>query len=108
MHSGANPHHTALSHATSTVCRAPVGAAHTARQHMPDVCLCAAAVEKDIARQLALKDPVLVLTGFDRANLSYHVIATKNDGVKDATVDRWEEKLRASFLSKCPDGSEKI
>jgi len=55
----------------------------------PTVALTATAtpeVREDIARQLALRDPVLVLTGFDRTNLSYHVIAAKNDATKDATL----------------------
>ncbi len=55
----------------------------------PTVALTATAtpeVREDIARQLALRDPALVLTGFDRTNLSYHVIATKNDAAKDATL----------------------
>jgi ATP-dependent DNA helicase RecQ len=55
----------------------------------PTVALTATAtpeVREDIARQLALRDPVLVLTGFDRTNLSYHVVPTPNDGVKDATL----------------------
>ena len=55
----------------------------------PTVALTATAtpeVRTDIARQLALVDPALILTGFDRTNLSYHVIATKNDAAKDATL----------------------
>jgi ATP-dependent DNA helicase RecQ len=55
----------------------------------PTVALTATAtpeVREDIARQLALRDPALILTGFDRTNLSYHVIATRNDAAKDATL----------------------
>ena len=55
----------------------------------PTVALTATAtpeVREDIVRQLGLRDPVLVLTGFDRTNLTYHVIATKNDAAKDATL----------------------
>lgn len=55
----------------------------------PTVALTATAtpeVREDIARQLALTDPALILTGFDRTNLSYHVVATKNDAAKDATL----------------------
>ncbi len=55
----------------------------------PTVALTATAtpeVREDIARQLALRDPALVLTGFDRTNLTYHVIATRNDAAKDATL----------------------
>ena len=55
----------------------------------PTVALTATAtpeVREDIARQLALRDPEVVITGFDRTNLSYHVIPTKNDAAKDATL----------------------
>ena len=55
----------------------------------PTVALTATAtpeVREDIARQLGLADPALVLTGFDRTNLTYHVIPTKNDAAKDATL----------------------
>ncbi|MBX7120351.1 MAG: ATP-dependent DNA helicase [Gemmatimonadaceae bacterium] len=55
----------------------------------PTIALTATAtpeVREDIARQLALRDPALILTGFDRTNLTYHVIATKNDAQKDATL----------------------
>ena len=55
----------------------------------PTVALTATAtpeVREDIARQLALRDPEIVITGFDRTNLSYHVIPAKNDAAKDATM----------------------
>ena len=55
----------------------------------PTVALTATAtpeVREDIARQLGLTDPVLILTGFDRTNLTYHVMPTKNDAAKDATL----------------------
>jgi ATP-dependent DNA helicase RecQ len=55
----------------------------------PTVALTATAtpeVREDIVRQLALRDPALILTGFDRTNLSYHVVAVKNDAAKDATL----------------------
>jgi ATP-dependent DNA helicase RecQ len=66
----------------------------------PTVALTATAtpeVREDIVRQLGLRDPTLVLTGFDRTNLSYHVIATKNDAAKDATlIDLLQEQERAT------------
>lgn len=55
----------------------------------PTVALTATAtpeVREDIARQLELSDPTVVITGFDRTNLSYHVIPTKNDAAKDETL----------------------
>ena len=55
----------------------------------PTIALTATAtpeVREDIARQLELRDPTLVLTGFDRTNLTYGVIAAKNDATKDATL----------------------
>jgi ATP-dependent DNA helicase RecQ len=60
----------------------------------PTVALTATAtpeVREDIARQLALRDPEIVITGFDRTNLSYHVMPCKNDAAKD---DRLAELLR--------------
>ncbi len=55
----------------------------------PTVALTATAtpeVREDIARQLELRDPTVVITGFDRTNLSYHVIPAKNDAAKDETL----------------------
>ncbi len=55
----------------------------------PTVALTATAtpeVREDIARQLGLNDPEIVITGFDRTNLAYHVIPTKNDAAKDETM----------------------
>jgi ATP-dependent DNA helicase RecQ len=43
-------------------------------------------VRRDIARVLALRDPEIVLTGFDRVNLRWHVVRTKNDPEKDGTL----------------------
>ena len=73
----------------------------------PTVALTATAtpeVREDIVRQLGLRDPVLVLTGFDRTNLSYHVIATKNDAAKDATLidllcDRTDDGVAIVYAS---------
>lgn len=55
----------------------------------PTVALTATAtpeVRDDIAKQLELRDPTVVITGFDRTNLSYHVIPAKNDAAKDETM----------------------
>jgi ATP-dependent DNA helicase RecQ len=43
-------------------------------------------VRRDIARVLALRDPEVVLTGFDRTNLRWHVVRTKNDSEKDGSL----------------------
>ena len=40
-------------------------------------------VRKDIAAQLALRNPTIIVTGFDRTNLHYHVLPTRNDQEKD-------------------------
>jgi ATP-dependent DNA helicase RecQ len=40
-------------------------------------------VRKDIAQQLALRNPSIIVTGFDRTNLHYHVVPTRNDDDKD-------------------------
>jgi ATP-dependent DNA helicase RecQ len=55
----------------------------------PTVALTATAtpeVRDDIVRQLGLVDPRVIISGFDRVNLTYHVVATKNDAAKDATL----------------------
>ena len=52
----------------------------------PTIALTATAtptVRRDIARQLALRDPKVVITGFDRTNLSYSVVPARNDAEKD-------------------------
>ena len=52
----------------------------------PAVALTATAtqhVREDIARQLKLETPETIITGFDRKNLSYHVIPTRSDADKD-------------------------
>jgi ATP-dependent DNA helicase RecQ len=45
-------------------------------------------VRRDIAQQLALRDPETIVTGFDRRNLHYHVFPTATDREKDATLIR--------------------
>lgn len=57
----------------------------------PTIALTATAtpeVREDIARQLALREPRTVITGFDRTNLSYHVLPARNDADKDALLVR--------------------
>src|SRR6185312_3914660 len=55
----------------------------------PTIALTATAtpeVRRDIARVLGLSNPDVVLTGFDRPNLRWHVVRTKNDAEKDGTL----------------------
>ncbi|MBW3630300.1 MAG: ATP-dependent DNA helicase [Gemmatimonadetes bacterium] len=40
-------------------------------------------VRRDIEKQLSLRDPNVVVTGFDRRNLAWHVMRAKNDSEKD-------------------------
>jgi len=52
----------------------------------PTIALTATAtpeVRADIAHQLRLRDPAVIITGFDRTNLSYHVLPARNDAEKD-------------------------
>jgi ATP-dependent DNA helicase RecQ len=46
-------------------------------------------VRTDIIRQLSLRRPVVVVGGFNRANLTYHVTAARTLHEKDAGVLRW-------------------
>jgi ATP-dependent DNA helicase RecQ len=52
----------------------------------PTIALTATAtpeVRTDIATQLALRNPSIIVTGFDRTNLHYHVLPTRNEQEKD-------------------------
>lgn len=40
-------------------------------------------VRRDIGRELALRNPETIITGFDRPNLSYYVIPAKNEAEKE-------------------------
>ncbi len=46
-------------------------------------------VRRDIATQLALRDPVVIVGGFDRTNLTYHVSATPSLREKHQHAIRW-------------------
>ncbi len=46
-------------------------------------------VREDIVRQLALRAPEIVVAGFDRINLTYHVAATRTQQDKDRASVRW-------------------
>ena len=55
----------------------------------PSVALTATAthhVRQDIVRQLRLENPETIITGFDRKNLDYHVVPTRNDDDKDEAI----------------------
>src|SRR5437879_1829842 len=55
----------------------------------PAVALTATAtqhVRQDIVRQLKLENAETIITGFDRQNLRYHVVPTRNDAEKDAAL----------------------
>jgi ATP-dependent DNA helicase RecQ len=55
----------------------------------PTVALTATAtpeVREDICRQLALDNPKTIITGFDRTNLTYHVLPARNDAEKDTLL----------------------
>jgi ATP-dependent DNA helicase RecQ len=57
----------------------------------PTIALTATAtpeVRRDIATQLALRSPETIITGFDRTNLSYHVVRTRTDDDKDVALVR--------------------
>jgi ATP-dependent DNA helicase RecQ len=44
------------------------------------------AVREDILAQLSLRSPVILTGGFDRANLAWHVIGTRNEPDKDRVL----------------------
>jgi ATP-dependent DNA helicase RecQ len=55
----------------------------------PTIALTATAtpeVRRDIATQLGLRAPETIITGFDRTNLSYHVVSTRTDDDKDVAL----------------------
>jgi ATP-dependent DNA helicase RecQ len=45
-------------------------------------------VRADIVRQLGLREPAVLVTGFDRRNLVWHVLQAKNDSEKDRLMLR--------------------
>jgi ATP-dependent DNA helicase RecQ len=59
-------------------------------------------VRRDIARELALKDPQTIITGFDRPNLTYYVVPARNDDEKEARlieILRMREGLAVVYAS---------
>ena len=66
-----------------------VGAVRDKLGSPPTIALTATAtpdVRRDIARQLGLRNPETVVTGFDRRNLHYHVIPSATEQDKDAAL----------------------
>jgi ATP-dependent DNA helicase RecQ len=66
-----------------------VSKVHEALGSPPTIALTATAtpdVRRDIIRQLALKNPETIITGFDRPNLTYYVVPAKNDAEKEAQL----------------------
>ena len=66
-----------------------VAEARTKLGSPPTVALTATAtpeVREDICRQLALRNPRTIITGFDRTNLTYHVLPARNDAEKDTLL----------------------
>ncbi len=66
-----------------------VAEARTKLGSPPTVALTATAtpeVRADICRQLALRAPRTIITGFDRTNLTYHVLPARNESEKDALL----------------------
>jgi ATP-dependent DNA helicase RecQ len=59
-------------------------------------------VRRDISRELALRDPETIITGFDRPNLTYYVVPVKNDAEKErriAEILRGKEGLAVIYAS---------
>jgi ATP-dependent DNA helicase RecQ len=66
-----------------------VGRVREALGSPPTVALTATAtpeVRRDIVRQLRLTSPTMVITGFDRGNLRYHVVRTRTEADKDEAL----------------------
>ena len=57
----------------------------------PAIALTATATEevrRDVMRQLRLRDPAVVVRGFNRTNLGWHVVSARNDAEKDELLLR--------------------
>jgi ATP-dependent DNA helicase RecQ len=67
----------------------------------PIAALTATATEEvrlDIERQLALRDPQVQVTGFDRRNLTWHVLRAKNESEKDRMLLRLLRDREGSLI----------
>jgi ATP-dependent DNA helicase RecQ len=59
-------------------------------------------VREDIRRQLALHDPVVVVAGFDRTNLTYHVNGTRTQRDKDDAAVHWLREAEGPAIVYAP------
>ncbi|HET7276155.1 MAG TPA: ATP-dependent DNA helicase RecQ [Longimicrobiaceae bacterium] len=57
-----------------------------------------AEVRRDIVRQLSLRDPQVTVTGFDRRNLTWHVLRARNDSEKDRLLLRLMKRREGSSI----------
>jgi ATP-dependent DNA helicase RecQ len=59
-------------------------------------------VRADIARQLALRNPTVVVGGFDRTNLTYHVVPTPTQRDKDRAAVQWLHDISGACVVYSP------
>jgi ATP-dependent DNA helicase RecQ len=59
-------------------------------------------VREDIVRQLALRSPRVVVAGFDRTNLTYHVAPTRSQRDKDETAAAWLREAEGTAIVYAP------
>ena len=59
-------------------------------------------VRNDIVRQLALQNAEVVVGGFDRTNLTYHVVATRTQDDKDKTSVKWLRSAEGPAIVYAP------
>jgi ATP-dependent DNA helicase RecQ len=66
-----------------------IGAVRERLGNPPTIALTATAtphVRRDVVDQLRLREPEVVITGFDRTNLRYHVVGVRSDDDKDRAL----------------------
>jgi ATP-dependent DNA helicase RecQ len=59
-------------------------------------------VREDIVRQLALRSPRVVVAGFDRTNLTYHVAPTRTQQAKDEAAVAWLREAEGPAIVYAP------
>ncbi len=78
-----------------------VGSVRSKLGNPPIAALTATATDEvrlDVIKQLALRDPTVTVTGFDRRNLTWHVLRAKNDSEKDRLLLRLVRKREGSTI----------